>query len=263
MRQQTPYYIVKLAHVLESKKELNKQYSMRSLAKKIGVDPGTLSRILKSERIPSMQLAQQIAAILNFDSEETKLFLDSLAQQKWSHQPENTAAQASYEVELEHYRFLSDWIHYAILELTFTHDFRYNNEWMAMRLNRSTKDVESAVKRLISLGLAKEDQGSLIKTNSRLTTSHKHKTTQPLKNLQKDLLQNALDCIDSVDFKDRASVSMTMAINVGNIEKAKSYFVEFSEKMCDLLEEGEQTEVYNLIINLSPLTKLLDTKVVQ
>lgn len=269
METNTPFYINKLKHEYENRKERNSSYSLRAFAKALAIDAGTLTRILNGKRIPSLMLGKELISSLNLNASEAELFLNSLAKEKWNEKPlrvsqdlknfgqpndgEVKSLSNAYQVELDTYKILADWIHYAILELTFVNDFKSNNEWIADKTGRSVEDVEGAVERLLNLNLLSLEEGRFVKTNARITTKDKSKTTKPLKRLQKDLLGIAMRAIDEVEFDKRASVSMTMAINPKNIDKAKSAFVEFSEKMCDLLEEGEQTEIYNLIINLSPI----------
>lgn len=269
METSTPFYINKLKHEYEKRKEKNSSYSLRAFAKSLAIDAGTLTRIINGKRIPSLMLGKELISGLNLEGSEAELFLNSLAKEKWNEKPirvsqdlknfgqpkedEIRPLSNAYQVELDTYKILADWIHYAILELTFVSDFNSNCKWIAEKIGRSVDDVEIAVERLMKLKLLSLENGKYVKTNTRITTKDKSKTTKPLMRLQKDLLGIALKAIDEVDYEKRASVSMTMAINPKNIDKAKSAFVEFSEKMCDLLEEGEQTEIYNLIINLSPI----------
>lgn len=258
-----PYYLSKLAYEFELKKCQNARFSLRAFAKKLALDPGTLSRILRGERTPSLQLGARLAAFLGLNQEESDLFLNSLATHKARLEGVLTSAQESFKLELDTYRFLSDWIHYALLELTFTKDFKNDFEWMAARLGRKANEVEEAIQRLKGLGLLIEENGELRKTQTRITTGDKQKTTLPLRKLQKDFLEKASEALDHVELAQRIAVSMTMAIDPKNMEKARSLCVEFSERLCDVLEEGEPTEVYNLIVNLSPLTQLNSNGVLQ
>lgn len=266
---QTPFYISRLLHEFECKKRNNSRYSLRAYAKWLDVNPGTLTRILQSERIPSLFLGKQFVAVMGLELSEGELFLNSLAEEKWKSAPlrvsqelkdfgrpstENDQARIeTFKIELDQYHVLSDWIHYAVMELTYIDTFKFDYKWMGKKIGRSAKDVEQAVERLVSLKLLEKVDGSIKKTHNRVTTKDKSKTSVPLKKLQKELLQIAIDSIDDVSFDKRASVSMTMAINPKNITQAKRLFTDFSESICDLLEEGEQTDIYNLIINLSPV----------
>lgn len=274
MSDDCPYYINKLILELELRKERNSQYSLRSFARDLDINSGTLTRILQLKRIPSLKLGQQLVVSLKLKDKETSHFLNSLAEEKWksslSRVPKDLKKFGSPQskgtiknelrIELEKYRALSDWIHYALLELTYVHDFKYNFSWMARRLNRSVSDVQAAVQRLIDLNLLEEKNKTLIKTKERITTKDKTQTTKPLRKLQKDLLIKAIDNLEQTDIEKRVASSMTMAVNLNNIEKARALISVFLSEMCELLEEGEQNEVYNLIVNLSPASSILNTK---
>lgn len=48
---------------------------------------------------------------------------------------------------------------------------------------------------------------------------------------------------------------MTMAIDISKLDKARELTRKYRREMCALLENGEQTQVYNLGIQLSPISK--------
>lgn len=274
MSLKTHYYIDALNFAFEQKKLKNQQFSLRAFARDLEINSGTLSRILKAERIPSMNLGRQLVISLKLTKSECDLFLNSLAQAKWNNSPERisqdlknygnpqmSAALGSerpreisvYKLELEKFKFLSDWIHYALMELTFVHNFENDLTWMAAKLGRSEKETSDALERLLELGLLQWQGDNLVKTSERVTTSSKTETSVYLKMMQKDLLGHAAKSLDEVDISKRIASSMTMAIAPKNIEKARSLFSSFLSDMCDLLEEGEPSEVYHLLLNLSPV----------
>lgn len=268
MNTQNDYYIQVLNYAFERKKLKNTQFSLRAFARDLDINSGTLSRILRGERIPSMTLGQQIAMALKLNLKERELFLNSLAQKKWQQEPERVAQDLknykeaknndqkqpvdAYHIELEKFRFLSDWIHYALMELTYVSGFQDDTKWMSQQLGRNEDDVQDALDRLLYLGLLVRNEGKLIKSNTRVTTKDKTQTNKYLKKMQKDLLIQATKSLDEVDISKRIASSMTMAINPVHIQKARSLFSHFLSDMCGLLEDGEQTEVYHLLINLSP-----------
>jgi uncharacterized protein (TIGR02147 family) len=274
MNLKTPYYIDVLNYAFEQKKLRNQQFSLRAFARDLEINSGTLSRILKGERIPSMNLGRQLVISLKLDESECDLFLNSLAQAKWNNSPERISQDlrnygqsgggvvqegerrksiSVYKIELEKFKFLADWIHYALMELTYVRGFVNDITWMANKLGRTEKDTSAALERLLELGLVEWKNSRLIKTSERVTTSNKAETSVYLKMMQKDLLDHASKGLDEVDISKRIASSMTMAIDPKNIEKARGLFSSFLADMCNLLEEGEPEEVYHLLLNLSPV----------
>ena len=49
--------------------------------------------------------------------------------------------------------------------------------------------------------------------------------------------------------------SMTMAIDVDRLPEAREVITKFRRELCALLENGEQTRVYNLGIQLYPVSE--------
>jgi transcriptional regulator with XRE-family HTH domain len=82
MESKTVYYIEALSFAFEQKKLKNQQFSLRAFARDLDINSGTLSRILKGERIPSMTLGRQLALSLKLSERECDLFLNSLASAK-------------------------------------------------------------------------------------------------------------------------------------------------------------------------------------
>ncbi len=54
--------------------------------------------------------------------------------------------------------------------------------------------------------------------------------------------------------------SMTMAVDPKHLGKARSLISKFRRDLCDLLEDGDQEVVYNLGIQLYPISKKQENK---
>ena len=75
-----------------------------------------------------------------------------------------------------------------------------------------------------------------------------------IRRYHKGILGLAQNRIDQVDVKEREYSSITMAINTKNLAKAKKLTQEYKEEMLELLEKGPLDEVYQLSIQLFPLS---------
>ena len=60
--------------------------------------------------------------------------------------------------------------------------------------------------------------------------------------------------IDDCPAESKDITSITMAIDTANIEKAKKLIAKFRRDLCTLLDHGDQTFVYNLGIQLYPIS---------
>jgi uncharacterized protein (TIGR02147 family) len=153
----------------------------------------------------------------------------------------------------QEFRSISDWYHYAILELTETESFRPDPKWIADELAIPIGRVTAALKRLQNLGLIEESfQGNWKKINRPITTLDKSKTSALHRKRQKQILKRAILALDLVPIENRSMTSMTMAICPDHLPKAKELILEFNRKLCRLLQDGQKTEVYELGVCLYP-----------
>jgi uncharacterized protein (TIGR02147 family) len=238
--------------------ERNASYSLRSFARALTVDPAALSRILSGKQIPSPKIAAKISSALNHDPKEQRAFLDSAKKHKRVLATENANTQAparAFDSSIELFRILSDWYHSAILELTFTRDFKSDARWIGAQLGISPSEARLAIDRLLEAGLLSRQGERLVKTQASITTADKSLTTPALRKHQKQLLEKAIESLEADPIDERSHTSMTMSIAPKNLPLARSLIDEFSRRICEVLEDGEQTRTYNLSVALFPVQK--------
>ena len=129
----------------------NKNYSLRSFARQLDVDPSTLSKILKNKIHPGSRLIFRISKKLDIPEEEVTFFFQDLKKQQ----------NNSYEkIALDTFAVISDWQHFAILELMKIEDFQPQAEWISHKLGLSLSETEKSIQRLFDLELILlDDQG--------------------------------------------------------------------------------------------------------
>ena len=160
-----------------------------------------------------------------------------------------------YTLAADSFAVLADWYHFAILELTFVNGFKSDPRWIARELDVSVQEVKGAIDRLLRLGLLEMNGGKLMKTHESVSNHVGLKSTSAHKTLQKQVLSKALSAIDETGAEDKDITSITMAIDPKNIELAREAIKNFRRELCATLENGNQTRVYNLAIQLYPISK--------
>lgn len=215
------------------RKGKNAAYSLRSFSRAVQVSPGRLSEYLSGKRALSGKMALKIAARLGVQPQKN----------------ENFAV-----LEDEVFAAISDWQHYAILSLMETKDFRADEKWIAKRLGISPLEVRETLERLLRLGLAKSEKGKLSPTNENLATTD-DVANAALRRSHQQSLEQAIDALESVDVELRDFSSITMAIDSSRLPLAKKAIRDFRRRLMRLLEAGVADEVYNLNIQLVPVTK--------
>ena len=234
----------------------NPRYSLRAFAKLLEMDPSSVSQILSGKRKVSRVLTLKILDFLDAHPLERKNILsnslDSVSNKKTDNVDKNYQ-----QITLDAFAVISDWEHYAILDLTFVEGFSSSPAWIAKSLGITVTEVKSAIERLLRLELLERKNGQLVKTKNFLTNYEEGFTSAGLKKLQRQILQKALDAIEQTPQEEKDITSMTMAINPKKLPQAKQIIKQFRRDLCEFLEEGKRTRVYHLGIQLYPVSKNL------
>ena len=79
--------------------------------------------------------------------------------------------------------------------------------------------------------------------------------SQALRISHRQSIEQALLALNEFPIELRDITSITMAIDLKRLPLAKKIIKEFRLKMSDVLEKGDQSEVYNLNIQLLPVSR--------
>lgn len=229
---------------LESKAK-SPHYSLRAMAKRLGISSGALSEILKGKRKVSPKLTAKLAEKLALSpSERRELGLKGVE----SNHEEFLLSEDSFHL-------ISDWWHFGILNLTQTEGFRFDAGWISRRLGLSKFKIENAIDRLLRLGLLAQDK------NGRLTRTHaKMKTVDNILNLaiqrsHRIDLELIAHCLEEVPVALRDTTSATMTVSPRSLPKLKELIRRFEDELMEEAESVKGSEVYRLSISFFPLTQ--------
>lgn len=224
----------------------NGRYSLRAFAKALSIDASSLSQILSGKRPLSKKSVEAICEKLGATPKDLKSF--GLLKVDGSN-------DHYHQVNVDTFAVISEWYHYAILELTFVSGFKADPKWISKTLSITVEEAKSAIERLKRLGLLLEENGSLIKSSKFLTNHSSVNTSAAHRELQKQVIEKALLAIEECSQEEKDVTSMTMAIDISKIDKARELTRKYRRDLCALLEDGDQTQVYNLGIQLYPISK--------
>lgn len=234
----------------------NPAFSLRALARKIGLSPAMTSRVMSGKRQVSPRLARQIVDSLLLDPQEQAEILGLFpTTAKSSHT--DTVDPHYLQLNADHFRTISEWHYFAILSLFKTRGFKSDPRWIASRLGISTVAVKQALARLKRLELViEDDDGNLRRSPLR------YRTTDDVLNLSVrkanfESLQLALRSLESDPIDTRDVTTLTLAFPFGKMKEAKQMIRRFQDEFDARFEnkESQLTEVYRLCISLFPLTR--------
>lgn len=233
-----------------NRRKKNENYSIRAFSRFLGISAATVSHLLSGKRVPSEKFIKKLFLKLEATPAEQKNILKNIIKKDVS-----TEEQSYQMIAMDSFKILSDWYHYAILEMVDVKDFQYDYSWISNQLNISVTEARQAVERLLRLDLLKEEKNKLVKTSGFVTNGDEFITSAAHKKLQRHILEKALNAIDTVSQEEKDISSMTMAIDETKLPEARKLVKKFRRELCQFLENGKQTRVYNLGIQIYPVSK--------
>ncbi len=242
----------------------NPGYSLRAFAQKLGIGAGPLSQILSGDRRVSRQMVERFCDALLLDPQERSQILGPFREPSFSPQSMGTGAEVDSEEYLkltaDQFKAVSEWYYFAILSLIKTTDFRKDPQWIANRLNISVSETNSAISRLLRLGMIEEKANTLVRTRARFRSSDEVENL-PLRKSHFESLQLAQAALQNTPIELRDVTAITMPTHPSRLKEAKELIRKFEQDLCALLmDTPEPTEVYRATIALYPLTQISEQK---
>lgn len=233
----------------------NPRYSLRALARSLEVEPSALSKILSGKREITPRMFRRIATRLPLSPVQAKKLETTLSPRE----PKESFVPLSQDL----FEVLSDWYHYALLELTNVDGFRPDVKWVARRLGIKPVEAKLAVDRLRRLNMLEigpDGQWRDI-SGSVTTVGSNDYSASLLRNFQRRLLEQAIQALETVSADQRDQSAITMAISTSQLPVAKDQILRFRRRMCRLLQQSSPLdEVYTLAISLFPVSRPLAEK---
>lgn len=252
------YHIEVLEEELQRRQRINQLYSIRAYARYLGISQSVLTQILKRKRRLPEKYAQDISKRLDLNQEEANQFLKSIQNKKITLDSKDISQDVQSSKELsdkDHYKIISQWEHLAVLCLTETVDFVSDIDWMAIRLGLSSQRIQKVVERLISADLLTIDEDGRYRQQYMQLKTTQDIPSQALKEAQLENCDLGKAKYLDTPLEKKYYGSTTFAINSKKIDKAKELIRNFRRSLSEFLEVGEQDEVYQLVVQLYPLTQ--------
>lgn len=221
----------------------NPRYSLRAYAASLSVQPSFLSKLLQGKRSITKRTIERFAEPLGLAPAER----ESLAQTMPILAP---LSQETFQV-------ISDWYHFAILELFTTTGFEATPAFVSRKLGISRVVAADALIRLERLGILGRDKKSkLILNQGENTTTSLGSSSPALRRLQRHMLEMAIEALEEIPVERRDQSTMTMAVDARLLPVAKQRIKEFRRSLCQFLQKNRRTDsVYHLTISLYPVTR--------
>lgn len=231
----------------------NSSYSLRAFARSLDIEPSALSQILRGKRKLSSKMTSRLAHVLDLSPIRVKNFIEFKDSSK-------NEVNDFKELTIDLFEVLSDWYHFAILELMNTKHFNGNPKWIAKSLGITINEVNISIDRLQRLEMLEINNDGAWKdlTGGKTNLGDPALTNQAFIRYQKKILALSEKSLmgDSIDIRDHSGT--TMAIDSSKIPEAKELTRKFRRKIGKLLTGENEDQVYQLQVSLFPLSKIED-----
>lgn len=234
----------------------NAAYSLRALARDLGVSHTYLSLILNNKKRISAHQAAWFAETLGFSSDHKEKFIRSTLQEP-KRKSKKRSSRSFQQIDVDQLKCLSSWYDWAILELTLLKNFRPDPLWISQKLGITPGKVQEAVERLQRLNLLAIEKNNWIKKESLLAIPTK-RSHACMRQLQRQFIQKALRDLNNnrpSHFEKRTISAAMIPCNPSRVAEAKKRVEKFRRSLIRFLGEGDCTELYQLNVQLFPLSK--------
>jgi len=242
----------------EALRKRNPQYSRRAFSRKLGLSAGAISELFSGQRNISAKLAERLSQVLGLDPQERSELLalfPKKAKRKKLSDDSRTVAANYLQLTADQFRVISEWYHFAILTLMRTVGFKNDPDWIAQRLNMSSKNVIAALNRMKRLGMVHEDQAGLLSRQKARYRTSDDIANDSVAHAHSQYLNKALEALER-PVHQRDFTSIMLSIRPDQLPRAKEMIRKFQDDLSAELEVGPQTEVFQMCIQVFPLTQI-------
>lgn len=253
----------------EHRKERNPSYSLRSYARDLSLSPSRLSEILRGKGDLSASSLMEVGGRIGIPTEEILALQASLslknspseevkrAAEKYLH---NYAYQTRFsQLTTDTFKILADWYHFALLSAMELRFYDGSTKFLARVLRLEEKTVIDALERMLAQNMVRFQEGRYFPTGEIFSTSN-DLASDALRESHKQNLDLAKASLDEVDVSLRDITSATLCIDVARLPEAKKLIKDFRRSLSRFLEAGNKDAVYNLNIQLHPLSEILENE---
>jgi len=215
-----------------------------------------ITKMMTGKRSITLKSLEKISHRLGFSPIEKKELMHSFLTDK------KLVATKEFKKTLnlqdDQFRLIADWYHLAILSLAQIKGAQANPTWIARRLGISIEEANQALLRLVRLGIVRTKP--IFKQIVPPFEIVSDIPSEAIRKYHRQSLGLAIEKIDTVPLKKREFQNVSIPLNPSQVEKLKKDIDELLETASEVSNRNDATEVYNLSVQLYPVTTLQETK---
>jgi uncharacterized protein (TIGR02147 family) len=235
----------------------NPQYSLRAFAKFLALDHATLSQLLRGKRRLTARTIVKLGTRLGLSEDRIQLYC-SHARREGPPAAQLANLREIGQMAHDTAALISDWHHYAILELTHLQEFRPDSRWIARVLGLTPDEVNVALTRLMRLGLLRMlGRERWVDLSGNTTASLADFAQVSIDRLARQVRGLLLHALQEGAPADCWHTSITLALPRARLAAVHERLARFQHELAALLDtDAVRDDVFQLEISLFPLTNL-------
>lgn len=232
----------------------NNLYSLRSFAKSLEINHATLSHLIRGKRPITKKMQQKLGRKLGLcekKMEEFRIYDGKKGDDQSNSDNFTQLAQDSLAV-------ISDWYYGAIWELMKLDHFNANPRWIAKALGITTSEVNIALERFQRLRLMEiKSDGTWVINCEDVSGISNDESVKGLPDLQKKILQMAMEALINVPKTKRAQISMALSLDRKDFPEIRKRIKKFGRQLNAYTSRDGAAKncLYQLTMACFPLTK--------
>ncbi len=258
------------AKILKTAFDRNKRLdslTMRAWSEITGINSSTLNQVINSKILCPSKVIKKISKSLGFDQLQEIQLLEAYAKdlliEKGLELPRNFSFQKSedplVDIDYEEMMVLKSWLHLAILELTTLPQFKNDIHWIAQELSVAAEDAKAALIDLKSSGFLIDNNGQLKKKHRKMRVPAS-RSREIVRGFHVQMLKRAIwelqNRTSQQDFLNRRITGYTVTANSKKISELQETIEKFILESAEEMASQKPDAVYQLQIQLFPLSKI-------
>lgn len=232
----------------------NPRYSLRAFARDLGMTAAQLSFVLNYKRNLSVEKAKDVARVIGLSAEQTNLFCAQVgvetARSKVSKEVASIKLQVAsdmnvqeHSINLDAFRVISDWHHFAILQLMKLEFYREDSKWIADSLGINTNEVSLAVERLVRLDLCEwNSKKKRHEATEDFVFAPNGVPSDAIRKFHRQCIEKALNAIETQSIEDRFLSTSILAVNKRDLPQARKSIQAFQKKFMKKFETNRNLD---------------------
>lgn len=238
-----------LKEVYEKKKMKNNKYSLRAFARDLRIPSGRISELLSGKRTFTITIAQGIAAALNLNKSEQKIFFSLVRHEG---KPKKKCQPMQEIISTQDLKKISHWRYFALLCLIET-ESEYDLMVFSKKLQIDVDKVDTMIKELLQLGIVEVLDQKIRVLNTQLITEQ-DKTNYDIQKFHKDLVFFHMLQMEKYQPLEREYQSLILTVDPKDLNRIKKYLRRFVSDFQKKFIKDKNSRVYGLSLQLTPLT---------